>query len=366
MIIVKKGDYPRHIEEAGKHLIDITHGFAGMEKGIDHLSPSSISNLEECANMLRLRNKYRFFSLYATLGNIFHSILEQYGARKSYFIQHKLHGPVYTEGDFAHMKAVVVDNFIDGIRTDLIIGKLIISPRIPAKIEHQIGDMDLIRSVAHHLVGFFTMELADEAAIGGLFPMLQESEVRGIIGRNLPVLGFIDSIKLSDDLKTAYVDDYKTAWTPQSKKNWEAAVIPTRQFWIYKKLVEENIRDLIPTVENVVPRLLLLSMTGSFVSQAMSGKNKTMTLEGVLKSKPEYSLYVKEFESQPLVDAQYENEIAMVEVMLENKIEIVARSKYGCGSCDYKQKCEYYRTINNIEDEEESNGAETRTVPSNS
>ena len=344
---------PAHIEAARKRLSELTKGYAGREKGLDHLSPSSMNDLEECSHKMRLRSKYRFYSIYAKLGNIFHSIFELYGSRKLYFMQHDIPGPVFTQEAFDEMKDSVVTNMVNDTRTAVLTGKELLPTNVPDKIKDQIGDMDLFEKIARHISKFVTMQLAEDAAIDGKHPIMQEVELRGVLGKNLPFLGFGDSVKVSLDMHTVYVDDYKTTWTPASKAKWEKTIIPTRQFWIYDKLARENIKHFVPSMKHLVPRLVLVVIDKAMIKQAMSKTNKRTTLKDVLNSTPEISLYIKELPTSELVDAQYTAEIQLAEVMLENGIEPVAKSMYGCDSCSYNQECPYYSALHPTPEEEE-------------
>jgi len=344
MIILKKGDLPLHIAEAGKAFSEITSKYSGMQRGIEHLSASSIYDLAECSHKLSLRKQYRFYSIYAKLGQIFHGVLEQYGARKLYFMQNKIDAPVFTRESFEKMKYAVTKNLVNDTRTAVLTGTELL-PTVADKIKDQIGDMDLFEKIAFHLAGFITMDLAEKAAIDGKFPIMQEAELRGILGKNLPFLGFSDSIKVSTDLKTVYIDDYKTAWTSASVDTWKKIKVPTLQFWIYEKLVLENIKYFVPSIEKVVTRLVLITIDKADIKKALNKANKKTTLKDVLVSKPVITLYTKEFESSPIVDAQYGAELDMARVMLDNNIAPVAKSKYGCGSCDYNTRCPYYTAV---------------------
>ena len=348
MIIMKKGDLPKGLVKVESDFRELTKGYAGFSDGIPHLSSTSLDSMEECSLAFKFRREHKTFSIYLLLGVILHAILEDAARAFAFSEVNSKNVALFDK----YKEEIIMSKMIDAF-AQLDDGTMTINmDKLAPKLHEEILDRDLMVNVIKHVAAAFTLEKSLEIAVDNKEVAMVEAEVRGVIGKGskIPWLGYVDSIKWEESTRTIFIDDYKTGWSPRSVNNWKTAVTPTRQFYIYRKLVEENIKELYPTVEHVVPRLMLITLTGFPLAKAMDKRNKGVTFKTLLKGTPIVEVYTKAL-SNTLNDAMYDNSIRLAELMLTHGVENTAASKFGCGFCDHANICPYNTAMNRLAEE---------------
>ena len=354
MIIFKKGDSTKEYEQEAARLKKRTQWLSPKGEGVDHLSASSVKELLECTNKFKYRSQFRFFNLYAILGNLVHSVLEQYGRVRKAQLLYGSEDEI-DEDALTAMKQNAIESILLPALVDLKVGNTLLSNRVPEDVRIEIYNKDLLVQIARHLLTPLTLTVAEEAAVNGMFPVFQEAELKVLLGdeKKLPFVGFGDSIKFDEETRIVYIDDYKNGWTPNTVRNWKELDVPKRQFWIYYKSVSENIDDIVGTHTAVVPRLILFAMSKTGLPEAMSAK-KPGTLSNILKKTPVLELIIRELKVTPVVEEKYSNEVRMAGLIIDNKIKVLDNGQYGCAFCDYRPYCDFAKAVDATKEEAEN------------
>lgn len=309
--------------------------------GVHHLSKTSLETLTECAQKFHLKGSYEIVKNTMLLGQICHSVLEQAADALMPFTDASLvEGKEIDMTDlmkkFAEFRSAVFSRFDIG-RMLLDSAQEQLDRIANSSKEVLYADGGNFRSLADEIIS--TVETIGksysrehlETVLDG--PVLGSEIPVAYFYGEIPYLGYIDLLKL-DASGSVRVVDLKTTFS-NNQYIWQSTGAKF-QLWLYAKALRQmKVIDYMPAGE--IDRLVV----------DLGTKRKIKPTSYTVK------IERKILENLDSYTPKFESEIMFAEKTIKSGAEIFAHSQYGCGSCEYKDMCEYKITPDDWKDLEE-------------
>lgn len=314
------------INDEGKSRFDKLANMHEKSTGFKYLSPSSIGDFKDCAEKIVLRKQYRFSGLTTVAGSIFHSILEDLGVKIAAIMENndmtfeESREAALNRVDLEKTYAKTVHDFTENIPMDIITGELLCREK----------DAPFLRSkkkLQEFFAGVMDIFISEDVLKWFLDKPIIMTEVPGYeLIENALLYGIVDRVSYDDDYY--YVIDYKTIWSGRSKATWDK-LTHTLQGWCYKNFVENHIRisGMDPKPVKVIFKFLQISLPTDYA------KINYAELKG--------AMFEKEMLFDDQAEAMYIQDLRTTRTLIKEGGGYIGNSKYGCGSCSYKEKCKY-------------------------